>query len=143
MAKRCSYCRKSKSSSCFYKNRSKPDGLQNICSECAKHFSGEYYQRNKEKHKSKVKKWRTAKNRVMKAHATLYLNEHPCVDCGEHDIEVLDFDHVDEKKKSYMISKMIKTGFSWNKILKEIKKCQVRCANCHRKRSYKQFGWNT
>jgi L-lysine 2,3-aminomutase len=57
-----------------------------------------------------------------------------CVDCGEKNPIVLDFDHLNDKK--YNISRMIHDGFSWKAILKEIKKCEVVCANCHRLRTH-------
>lgn len=58
-----------------------------------------------------------------------YQLEHPCVDCGESDPLVLQFDHVREKK-SYMISDGL-NSYCWESLLKEIAKCDVRCANCH------------
>lgn len=57
-----------------------------------------------------------------------------CVDCGEKNHIVLDFDHL--KNKKYNISRMIHDGFSWKAILKEIEKCEVVCANCHRIRTH-------
>lgn len=60
-----------------------------------------------------------------------------CTDCGENNPIVLDFDHIRDKK--YNISRMIHDGFSWSSIKKEIEKCQVVCANCHRIRTYNRF----
>lgn len=57
-----------------------------------------------------------------------------CVDCGIKNHIVLDFDHIRDKK--YNISRMIHDGFSWAAIKKEIAKCEVVCANCHRLRTY-------
>jgi hypothetical protein len=57
-----------------------------------------------------------------------------CVDCGESNHIVLDFDHI--KNKKYNISRMIHDGFSWAAIKKEIAKCEVVCANCHRIRTH-------
>lgn len=57
-----------------------------------------------------------------------------CVDCGEKNHIVLDFDHLQNKK--YNISRMIHDGFSWEAIKKEIAKCEVVCANCHRIRTH-------
>jgi transcription elongation factor Elf1 len=57
-----------------------------------------------------------------------------CVDCGEENHIVLDFDHLKDKK--YNISRMIHDGFSWAAIKKEIAKCEVVCANCHRIRTH-------
>jgi len=60
-----------------------------------------------------------------------YLNVNPCVDCGESNPVVLDFDHVRGDKLD-SISRMVMVGFSIKKISDEINKCDVRCANCHR-----------
>jgi hypothetical protein len=60
-----------------------------------------------------------------------------CADCGENNPIVLDFDHLKDKK--YNISRMIHDGFSWRSIKKEIEKCQVVCANCHRIRTYNRL----
>ena len=57
-------------------------------------------------------------------------------DCGENDSIVLDFDHVYGKKK-YNISDMVKMAVSINHIKKEIKKCEIRCANCHRRKHFR------
>lgn len=57
-----------------------------------------------------------------------------CVDCGVNNHIVLDFDHLHDKK--YNISRMIHDGFSWKAIKKEIEKCEVVCANCHRIRTH-------
>jgi hypothetical protein len=62
-----------------------------------------------------------------------YLELHPCADCGESDARCLDFDHV-RGKKVCAISQMI-GNYSWESIEREIAKCEVRCANCHRKRT--------
>jgi hypothetical protein len=61
-----------------------------------------------------------------------YLLTHPCVDCGESDPIVLEFDHIGTDKVA-TISCMVKNRMSWERILAEIRKCVVRCANCHRR----------
>ena len=58
-----------------------------------------------------------------------YLSAHPCVDCGEENIALLDFDHLRDKAAD--VSSMIRDGVSWELIAEEIDKCDVRCANCH------------
>ena len=69
-----------------------------------------------------------------------YLSEHPCVDCGSSDPRVLGFDHV-RGEKHHNVADMKQLRFSWDRILMEIEECEVRCANCHRIRSYQQFNW--
>lgn len=63
-----------------------------------------------------------------------YLAEHPCVDCGEADIVVLEFDHVRGTKKR-ALSVLVKHASSLDVLRAEIAKCDVRCANCHRRRT--------
>lgn len=60
-----------------------------------------------------------------------------CADCGIRNHIVLDFDHIRDKK--YNVSRMIHDGFSWAAIKKEIAKCEVVCANCHRLRTHNRL----
>lgn len=59
--------------------------------------------------------------------------QNPCVDCGETDPRVLDFDHISNKKHN--VSTLLRKEYSWDSILEEANKCEVRCANCHRKKT--------
>ena len=68
-----------------------------------------------------------------------YLSSHPCADCGETDIIVLEFDHLRDKEAD--VSVLAREGYSLEKVKREIDKCEVVCANCHRRRTAKQFGW--
>jgi len=70
-----------------------------------------------------------------------YLSSHPCVGCGEDDPMVLEFDHIDPKEKYMAISAMVRDNHSIKSIEAEIAKCQVLCANCHRRRTAEQFDW--
>jgi hypothetical protein len=69
-----------------------------------------------------------------------YLLRHPCVDCGEPDPIVLCCDHVRGVKRK-AVSAMVTQGFSWENIELELEKCAVHCANCHTRKTAKQFGW--
>lgn len=65
-----------------------------------------------------------------------YLGRHPCSDCGESDPRVLDFDHLPMQAKRFEISRAVNASTrSWAAILREIAKCEVVCANCHRRRT--------
>lgn len=65
-----------------------------------------------------------------------YLAEHPCVDCGESDIVVLEFDHIGEKSDG--VSRIAMTQASMLKLENEVQKCEVRCVNCHRVKTAKE-----
>jgi hypothetical protein len=56
-----------------------------------------------------------------------------CIDCLEDDLLVLEFDHVGEKHD--MVMPMAKRGCSLERVKQEIAQCEVRCANCHRRRT--------
>ena len=62
-----------------------------------------------------------------------------CLDCEEKDPIVLEFDHRNPKEKHFNI------GEGYNKsievLLAEISKCDIVCANCHRRRTAKQFNY--
>lgn len=60
-----------------------------------------------------------------------YLKTHPCVDCGNSDVRVLEFDHV-RGTKIDCVSVGVKDSWSVEKLTQEINKCEVRCANCHK-----------
>lgn len=57
-----------------------------------------------------------------------------CTDCGYRDNPIaMDFDHISDKK--YSISQMVRgrSGkITWDEMLDEMSKCEIRCANCHR-----------
>ncbi len=70
-----------------------------------------------------------------------FLSTKKCIDCGEKDPVVLDFDHIDPSNKFKSVSQMLSGHYSWKSLLVEMSKCEIRCANCHRRKSYIQFGY--
>ncbi len=69
-----------------------------------------------------------------------YLASHPCLDCGEADPIVLQFDHV-RGEKSFVISRAPEMRVRLEKVVEEIAKCEVRCANCHTRKTARDRGW--
>ena len=73
---------------------------------------------------------------------TSFINKHktrPCADCGgKFDPICMDFDHRDPTKKEFNVSQMRKGCQSLKRIINEIEKCDVVCANCHRLRTREQ-----
>ena len=54
---------------------------------------------------------------------------------------VLEFDHVDRAAKHFTMGFLATRGYAWATVLAELAKCEVRCANCHRRRTAVQFDW--
>ena len=69
-----------------------------------------------------------------------YLVSHPCVDCGEADVVVLEFDHRVPADKVRDVGGLASRRV-WVSVLKVIEKCDVRCVNCHRRKTARQFKW--
>jgi len=77
-----------------------------------------------------VQRARARKNKV-RAQLRAYRSTLKCSRCPESHPACLDFHHVGEKTISIALA--IGAGWSWKRILSEIAKCEVLCANCHRK----------
>jgi len=136
---RCRTCDEEKPASAFHW-KEKGKRRNTMCKECEKQYHRDHYQRNKAKVSKQVRARNKAVNRENHLKAIAYLSEHPCVDCGETHIATLDFDHV-RGEKSFNIAKSLNQSYSWDRIMSEIAKCDVRCSNCHRKRTAKEHGW--
>ena len=68
------------------------------------------------------------------------MRKNGCVDCGESDPVVLEFDHV-VGEKLYNVANIVGTCLSLKTVKEELAKCAVRCANCHRRKTAKEQGW--
>lgn len=130
--KRCPDCTISKCRKDFSRHAGRADGLQAICKRDKARWKG-----REAEHYAKKK----ARREVTIAKVWEYLSLHPCIDCSEADPIVLEFDHV-RGEKVMEISDMLSKGFGWGRISEEIVKCEVRCANCHRRRTAIQQGWH-
>lgn len=141
MDKKCYTCGNIKLLTEFNKNKSKKDGLNTICKECSRERSRRYYKENLDLHKSNVsiRNQRVRKENIERVYE--YLDDKKCIDCGYSKNKIaLQFDHVRGEKKD-SISRMVSNGYSWESIIDEIQKCEIRCANCHMIRTADQFNW--
>jgi transcription elongation factor Elf1 len=111
--------------------------IRNWCKECMKTYKREWrnLEHNKE-YRARSQESSKARKLINSLKIDAYLKTHPCVDCGETDIVKLEFDHVRGTKINH-ISYMEANGVLWPKIKEEIAKCEVRCRNCHRKKTLK------
>ncbi len=115
--------------------------LHGYCRECHAAWNRGHYERNRATYIANAKRhnaWYQAENL---RNLITYLIDHPCVDCGEGDVLVLDFDHRDPTLKRIEVSTLMRRATAWAAIEVEIAKCDVRCANCHRRRTAIQGRW--
>jgi len=104
-------------------------------------YHREYYHRNKEKILSKKIAGQKIRRQIAIKHLRDYKGRIGCLDCGEKNPIVLDFDHKYQDTKKDSVSNMVKSNYGMEKIMAEVNKCEVVCANCHRIRTHKQCGW--
>ena len=135
----CSICKKEKDYSDFNKNKTKPDGLNTVCKICSRKRSRQYYAENRMSHKKVVGERKKSVIQSNKEYIKSYLHNKICVDCGFDDWRVLEFDHLPSEIKTANVSTMVRNGSSLNTIKREIAKCDVVCANCHRIRTYSRI----
>ena len=136
--KKCSKCKSQKKYTEFNKSSRNKDGFHAYCREC----HSQHYKNNSERHKSRVA---VRNKRITKELQSIMLEYllSGCIDCEEKNLIVLDFDHVKGEKIS-AVSMLMRMAVSENTLRKEIEKCEVRCANCHRmKTEERNPGWRT
>jgi hypothetical protein len=136
--KRCSMCKQWKPLDEFHRNRSRRDGRQNACKPCNIARNQRWYREHPEVRAARMDDYARRRKRKLQQLLLDYLREHPCVDCGETDPVVLDFDHLRDKIAN--VSIMVLRKRPWSVILDEIAKCEVVCANCHRRRTARRAG---
>lgn len=97
-----------------------------------------YYEKNRRNRKEKIRQYTKSSRERNRAFVREHLEAHPCVDCGESDPIVLEFDHVRGEKRND-VANLVNRAVSIMTLQEEIKKCDVRCANCHRRITFKRL----
>lgn len=118
----CRGCHQDKAESEFNKSQIR-------CRQCASEYNAARYAAQPERFR--------AAERARRQRIVGIVNDRkavPCTDCGvSYPSYVMDFDHLGDKVRG--ISYMAR-HYSVEKVLAEIEKCEVVCANCHRERTY-------
>lgn len=127
--RKCFRCKKKKKLEDFRPNKSKPSGYDFICKPCWKIYAAEWHQKNKKSHNIAIHANSKRYEHILREFVYEYLSTHPCIDCGETNIVVLEFDHLENKL--YAISNLLRLGAKLGRLEAEIAKCEVRCSNCH------------
>jgi hypothetical protein len=100
----------------------------------------------REQYRAYHKKWRNANPEKMKKYRDKVMKRNrividegknkPCMDCGQtFPLCCMDYDHRVPADKKKEIGRMLAEG-SPKALKKEIAKCDVVCANCHRVRTH-------
>lgn len=130
MEKTCTICKKNKDVSEFNKHPTRKDGLQSACRACNRERSKAYYASNLEHHKRVISERNKQLEKIIRSKVDDYKMNHGCSLCDEKEPVCLDFHH--RKDKDELVSRLI-AQLSLRRLEKEIAKCSLLCANCHRK----------
>lgn len=134
--KTCRRCLQVKDLEDFALNRSAPDGRNDRCRACFR----EIYQLDREARLQKMAARRLPARARAREWVASYLREHSCVDCGSTDLRCLEFDHRPGESKRWDVSRMVGGAYDLETIKAEVAKCDVRCANCHRRATAERRG---
>jgi hypothetical protein len=138
--KQCAMCRVLKPMSEFPLRRSNSGSRNAYCFSCKLTYQRNYYKRDAHNQRRRVGKNSRRYRKHNRRQVLAYLLTHPCVDCGEIDPRVLDFDHVRPGKVAE-VSRLATSALRWERVAREIEKCDVRCANCHRRKTARERNW--
>lgn len=134
--RQCRVCRQIKPLAAFPFRSLSRQTRQRICLECQRSYSRDWYGRNRVAHIANVgvnnrdrRRWSRQRVRAFRI---------VCVQCGETNPLLLDFDHLRDKVAE--ISQLVHAGMTWAVIKAEIDKCAVRCANCHARKTARELG---
>lgn len=134
----CSRCKQTKSIEEFGNRKASKDGKDSKCKECAREYHKNLYHTGT-KRKQQIRKNNDAAKRRLIIKKDEYLTDcGGCCDCGITDVRVLTFDHVNDDKE-FGVAQGIQNAYSWERILREMEKCEVVCANCHMIRTRERF----
>ena len=137
----CSNCHRAKELSDFYLRHkgNRAGEYYSHCKVCQRIRGKAYYHNNHGVQLGRAVE-RNRKNRKSQRDFVNSLKNQPCVDCGKkYPPYVMDFDHRDKNLKRGNIGSLVSQAyFNKKKLLEEISKCDLVCANCHRIRTHKR-----
>lgn len=136
--RRCTRCGLEKPIEDFGIKKAGTTARMSYCRPCVRASSKAHYEANKSAYLDRNKRKRKQLQTDRFGFLIEYFKTHPCVDCGQTDPIVLDFDHL--RDKEFTIGSDL-IDRPWHEVLAEIEKCEVVCANCHRRRTARRAGY--
>ena len=107
--------------------------LQSYCRRCQKEYDAAWYRANRERRKAKVQSDRTQHAAWLDS----LKKGRPCADCGNsYPPYVMEWDHLPGAVKTLVLADTRRAAHSKKRILAELEKCELVCANCHRERTF-------
>lgn len=139
MTKICSRCNEERDEAEFpWRNKAKGKH-RSYCLVCQRAMVKRHYENNKGIYLARARKRNNEGRQLAREFVFEFLSKHPCVDCGETDPVVLEFDH--QRNKIDDVSNLVRAAVNLERIEAEIEKCEVVCANCHKRRTAKANNW--
>lgn len=129
MLKTCTVCGKEKDETDFAWKSILRGKRSSECKMCHSIYRDNHYRLHQKEHYASV----IQRRRELQDKVVVYKAERGCSRCPEHHPAALDFHHIDASGKISTIARITRLGWSWERILTEIIKCEILCANCHRK----------
>lgn len=130
--RRCGRCRKTLPETAFNRH---PKGRQWWCRECFR----SYFEARGDVHRRQSAAAKARRRAAAAAYIAKVRRDGCCVECGESDPRILEFDHVGPKRAS--LAELANSGASKRLIEDEISQCELVCVNCHRRRTGSRAGW--
>jgi len=116
-------------------DRGRAPNARFLCHPCMSKNKALWYKTHPE-HRLRTRMAEIEHKKKCREYTTRYKERRGCIDCGKKlPACALDFDHVGTDKISG-VSAMVTNNYSLEKIILEIAKCEVVCANCHRYRTH-------
>ena len=129
MSKVCTKCKVEKPIEEFYVKKERNNYVYTHCKECFSIQKLNKYKVDEAYRNNMLQGARTKAQRRRRRIGALK-QKFGCIDCGyNHSPHALHFDHIDPSEKLFIISRLINSRL--DKLFAEIRKCVVRCANCH------------
>lgn len=129
----CTKCGKTKRVSAFNWNGYKAR-LEYHCRACHSDYTHDHYIKNKQYYKNKAARRRRELQDWMAEQKSIL----KCSRCVESHAACLEFHHTDPTQKDENLSTAVNRGWSVQRLISEIEKCEVVCSNCHRKLHYEE-----
>lgn len=125
---KCSKCCLEKSTVEFFSNKKRTSGFDCYCKDCRREYSKKHYGMQKAYYKGKTNR----NKEKIRQFVSTYKQGKKCVRCGFDNPIALDFHHRNPADKKFAISRACISGIGKDRLDKEIAKCDLLCANCHR-----------